>query len=278
MLNRFISDNILVAFETLHHLKNKRKGKTGFMTLKLDMSKAFDRVECDFLDKIMERLGFDGKWRKLVGCCFRLVSFSIMINGEPHGFFHPSRGLRQGDPLSPYLFLLCAEGLHSLIQQVADNGELRGVSLCKEGPKITDLFFADDSLLFCRANDTNCQIVMNILTMYEEASGQKINRGKTQLFFSTNTQEDIKNRVKDLVGVEVVTQYEKYLGMPSFVGRAKKETFSYIRERVWHKIQGWKEKLLSQADQEILIKVGQPSNADLHYGVFQTPQKFVQGH
>ena len=206
------------------------------MTLKLDMSKAFDRVECDFLDKIMERLGFDGKWRKLVGCCFRLVSFSIMINGEPHGFFHPSRGLRQGDPLSPYLFLLCAEGLHSLIQQVADNGELREVSLCKEGPKITDLFFADDSLLFCRANDTNCQIVMNILTMYEEASGQKINRGKTQLFFSTNTQEDIKNRVKDLVGVEVVTQYEKYLGMPSFVGRAKKETFSYIRERVWHKI------------------------------------------
>ena len=248
------------------------------MTLKLDMSKAYDRVECDFLDKIMERLGFDGKWRKLVGCCFRLVSFSIMINGEPHGFFHPSRGLRQGDPLSPYLFLLCAEGLHSLIQQVADNGELRGVSLCKEGPKITDLFFADDSLLFCRANDTNCQIVMNILTMYEEASGQKINRGKTQLFFSTNTQEDIKNRVKDLVGVEVVTKYEKYLGMPSFVGRAKKETFSYIRERVWHKIQGWKEKLLSQADQEILIKVGQPSNADLHYGVFQTPQKFVQGH
>ena len=171
MLDRFISDNILVAFETLHHLKNKRKGKTGFMTLKLDMSKAYDRVEWDFLDKIMERLGFDGKWRKLVGCCFWSVSFSIMINGEPHGFFHPSRGLRQGDPLSPYLFLLCAEGLHSLIQQVADNGELRGVSLCKEGPKITDLFFADDSLLFCRANDTNCQTVMNILTMYEEASG-----------------------------------------------------------------------------------------------------------
>ena len=68
MLDRFISDNILVAFETLHHLKNKRKEKTGFMTLKLDVSKAYDRVECDFLDKIMERLGFDGKWRKLMGC------------------------------------------------------------------------------------------------------------------------------------------------------------------------------------------------------------------
>ena len=94
-----------------------------------------------------------------------------MINGEPHGFFHLSRGLCQGDPLSPYLFLLCAEGLHSLIQQAANNEELRGMSLCKEGPKITHLFFVDDSLLFCRAKDSDCQKVLNILTVYEEASG-----------------------------------------------------------------------------------------------------------
>ena len=120
----------------------------GFMALKLDMSKAFDRVEWNFLDKIMEMLGFDNKWRTLVGGCIRIVSFSILVNREPYGLIQPSRGLRQGDPLSPYLFLLCAEGLHSLLQQATDNGELYGVSLCKEGPKITHLFFIDDNLLF----------------------------------------------------------------------------------------------------------------------------------
>ena len=99
------------------------------MALKLDMSKAYDRVKWQFLDKLMEKLGFDKKWIDLIISCISTVSFSILINGVPHGLIHPQRGLRQGDRLSPYLFLLCTEGLHALIQQAAKNGAITGVSL-----------------------------------------------------------------------------------------------------------------------------------------------------
>ena len=97
MSDGLISDNILVAFETLHHLQ-------------LDMSKAYDRVEWIFIEKVMEKLGFSGNWISLISSCIRSVSFSVLVNGEPHEHFTPNRGLSQGDLLSPYLFLLCVEG------------------------------------------------------------------------------------------------------------------------------------------------------------------------
>ena len=122
--DRLITDNILIAFEFLHHMKNSCSGKKGFMAMKLDMSKAYDRVEWVFLEKILFKMGFSDTWVALIMECIISVSYSILVNGEPKGVIVPSRGLRQGDLLSPYLFLFCAEGLNALLLNAADEGVL----------------------------------------------------------------------------------------------------------------------------------------------------------
>ena len=166
----------------------------------------------------------------------------------------PSQGIKQGDPLSLFLFLLCTKGLHGLISQAARQGDLTGYSLCKNGPKLTHLFFADDSLLFCRSTPQECEKVLEILDTYSKCSGQHINKTKTTIFFSKSTTSERKQHIKEALDVPEIRSYEKYLGLPSLIGRRKRASFNYIKERVWRKLQGWEEKLFSQAGREILIK------------------------
>ena len=92
--DKAISDNILVAFETLHHMKSKKRGKVGHMALKLDMSKAYDRLEWVFLQRTMEKMGFSSKWIRWIMECIKFISYSILDNGEPKGHFVPTRGIR----------------------------------------------------------------------------------------------------------------------------------------------------------------------------------------
>lgn len=169
--DQLIIDNILVAFESLHSMKNYKMGDIGYMAIKLDMSKAYDRVEWLYLENLMRKMGFNGKWIGLIMVCVKTVTYSIIVNGKPQGLLHPTEGIRQGDPLSHFLFLLCIEGLHGLIQQAARVGDIKGFSLCRRGLELTHLLFANDSLLFCRATSQECNNVLYILNLYEEASG-----------------------------------------------------------------------------------------------------------
>ena len=154
--NRFITDNVLVAYEIMHYLKHKKGGNDSFMAAKLDMSKAFDRVEWSFIEMVMRKMGFNECWIGLMMKCITLVSYSVIIDGSVHGNIVPTRGFRQCDPLSPFLFLLCAEGFSALINEAARCQQLNGISICRGSPKITHLFFAKDGLLFCSANGIEC--------------------------------------------------------------------------------------------------------------------------
>ena len=160
------------------------------------------------------------------------MSYSILVNGEPKGEISLIRGIRQGGPLSPYLFLLCSEGLNRMIQRAARDDLIWGFSLCKNGPKITHIFFADDSLLFCQARMEDLQAIQHILSIYERASGQQINREKTTLFFSKAMADDKKGKILNFLGVLEIKEYEKYLGLPAVVGQNKKESLNYIKEKV----------------------------------------------
>ena len=138
---RLITDNVLVAFELMHYLEHKKEGNEFFLAVKLDMSKAYDRVEWGFIERMMERMGFHEKWISLIMQCISMVSYSVIISGTVNGCIHPIRGLCQGDPLSPYLFLLCADGFFSLIKETARNQLLSGISMCRGSPMVTHLFF-----------------------------------------------------------------------------------------------------------------------------------------
>ena len=171
--------------------------------------------------------------------------------------------------LSPFLFLLCTKGLHNLISKEEREGSIHGFALSRRSPKLTHLFFANDSLLFCRSNRQECQKVLEILATYERLSGQQINRGKTSLFFSKSTMVAMRQEIKDALGVPKIVHYNKYLGLPSLIGKRKKASFDYIKERVWRKLQGWEEKLLSQAGWEVLIKAVVQAIPTYTMGCFQ---------
>jgi hypothetical protein len=122
ILGRLILDNVLAAYETLYTMHMGMKGKKGYMAVKLDMSKAYDRVQWSFLEAVMEQMGFSRRWIALIMMCVTSVKYSIVVNGTPYGLITLSRGICQGDPISPYMFLLCVKALSAMISQANRDG------------------------------------------------------------------------------------------------------------------------------------------------------------
>ncbi|XP_074303811.1 uncharacterized protein LOC141638297 [Silene latifolia] len=270
---RLISDNILIAFELFHHMKNNRQTE-GYMPLKLDMAKAYDRVEWGFLRRVLIRMGFDSLWVQRVMAWVSTVTFLVLINGSPSEEFQTARGLRQGDPLSPYLFLLCAEVLSNLLRKAAVNGSLHGIRVAPHAPTISHLLFADDSIFFAKANVEEADVINDILRQYEGASGQLVSLDKTTVSFSKGVDGGRRSLVVARLGVIEVEEHARYLGLPTVIGRSKKVIMDIIRDKLCKKLQGWRGKILSRAGKEILIKAVANSLPTYVMSVFKIPSNF----
>jgi hypothetical protein len=220
---RLISDNILLAYEVTHLMQNKRSGREGYAALKLDMSKAYDQVEWSFLERMMEKMGFQERWIRLVMECVTTVKYYFKLNGKVTSEVVPERGLRQGDPISPYLFLICGEAFSSLLNSAEQEGNLEGIKVCEDAPSFNHLLFADDSPILLKVTDESAQDLQHVLELYEVCSGQTINVEKSSIMFSKNTRNQAKRAMMHRLGLTMEGRNEKILGSPCVCWKVKNE-------------------------------------------------------
>lgn len=229
---RAITDNVLITHEVLHYLKISTAEKNCSMAVKTDMSKAYDRIEWEFIKQVLQRMGFHNKFIRLIMQCITTVTYSYLVNDAVYGSVKPCRGIRQGDPLSPYIFILCGEVLSGLCKQAETAGDLQGVRVARGSPRVNHLLFADDTMFFCQASAKSCQSLMRILSEYGKASGQQIDREKSSITFSSKTPEAMKEDAKAIMMINREGRTGKYLGLPEHFGRKKRDLFTQIVDQI----------------------------------------------
>ncbi|KAK5802755.1 hypothetical protein PVK06_030374 [Gossypium arboreum] len=271
-----IHDNILIAHELLHYLQSSKNGPNKGLVVKLDMSKAYDRVEWNFIEKVMKKMGFEEKWIAKIMECVRSVTYTVKCNNILSDIFIPERGLRQGDPLSPYLFLFCMEAFSRMLIHAQENNTLRGIRASRDGPRINHLFFADDALLFVRNKRSDIECLVKMLTTFSNISGQEINFEKSMVLFSPNTPRAQRTIFSDLLGMPVVEKLNNYLGLPIPIGKKKTEAFKDITNRLSCRINSWIKRLLSFGGKEVFIKAVLQSIPTYAMSIFLAPKGVIE--
>ena len=250
---RQITDNVIIVQEMLHSMRSKQ-GKRGLMMIKIDFEKAYDRLRWSFIRESLLELHLPRNLVEVVMNCIESAKLSILWNGEPMEAFRPSRGIRQGDPLSPYLYVICMERLAHLIDREVRLGVWKPVRASRNGPALSNLAFADDLILFCEASVDQAEIVQQCLDKFCAASGSKVNNAKSKVYFSPNTNEVVREAVSEKLGMEITTDLGSYLGVPTINGRTSKREYQYLVDKINGKLAGWKTKTLSMAGRATLIQ------------------------
>lgn len=240
-------DNILSLQETIHSFKQLH-GKKGYMIIKLDLEKAYDRLEWTFVLETLNLLGLPPELIQVISHYLAPTSLRINWNGSCCSTITSTRGLRQGDPLSPYLFVLCLERLgHRIIDSVAAGDWVPFRFGRGSGPKLSHICFVDDLLLIVEALSDQVRNIKGILQDFSVASGQKVSLPKSQVFFSNNVSSSMALALSQDLGIQCTADLGVYLGAPMIHQRASAQSYKFILDKMRKKLSGWKATSLSFA-------------------------------
>ncbi|XP_074318879.1 uncharacterized protein LOC141655711 [Silene latifolia] len=246
---RSIIENVLICQDIIHLYS--RKAVTPRCLFKIDLQKAYDTVEWDFVEQMLHGLKFPSHFIQLVMQCVRSTSFTLSLNGNNFGYFKGQKGLRQGDPISPLIFIICMEYLTRLIKFATDRWPFQYHPLCKN-LKLTHLMFADDLLLFCKGKPRSIWLLLRAFSSFSKASGLAMNNAKSEIFFN-GVSEDIREGIKHVAGFREGIMPFRYLGVPIKAGRLTKKECSALTEKMVARIRGLGAKKLSYAGRVTLI-------------------------
>lgn len=225
--NRRAIDNALIVQEILNYFRTSKARKHSNILLKIDFEKAFDRLEWSFIHQTLHYFNFSNNMIQLIMSCVTTVTTRVLINGEPSPPITPSRGIRQGDPLSPYLFILTMEMLSCRISNAVANNLWKPLTINHKTPPTSHLFFADDIIITSKLTTASCHCVIDQLNHFMNASGQKINFSKSKGFFQKNCQPLDKHFVLTSFNIPGGHKFGKYLGFPLIIRTLLVRIFSF---------------------------------------------------
>ena len=249
---RQILDTALIANEAIDSLL---KGDEAGVLCKLDLEKAYDHINWDFLMSVMQKMGFGEKWAGWIRWCISTASFSVLINGSPAGFFQGTRGLRQGDPISPYLYVLGMEALSCLINKAVRGGFLSGCRLRGRGGngiQVSHLLFADDTLVFCKDSQDQMAVLSWLLMWFETISGLNINLEKSEIL-PVGRVKNVEVLASEL-GCKVGSLPSTYLGLPLGAPHKSVVVWDGVEERMRKSLALWKRQFISKGGRITLIR------------------------
>ncbi|KAJ9567283.1 hypothetical protein OSB04_003249 [Centaurea solstitialis] len=269
---RSILDGVLVANETVSFLKSSRKKGLIF---KVDFEKAYDSVSWEFLLDMLEKMGFGRKWRNWVWTCLKSSRISILVNGSPTEEFSMEKGIRQGDPMAPFLFLVVAEGLHIMVEEAIGRGLFKGLKVGNGGVVLSHLQYADDVLFFGEWGAENIVNLIKLLKCFHAVSGLKVNINKCNIFGIGIPEEEVVGWAR-VIGCGSGSLPFIYLGLPVGASMKRVSHWEKIIIKFKNKLSSWKAKWLSFGGRLSLVKSVLSSLPLYYFSLFHAPVSVIK--